>query len=155
MLSIDLIRRDPDLVRKSLADRGEEDPIPQVLELDAQRRQVITEGDQLRSQRNDVSRKIGQSRSSGQEPPSDVVAEMRVIGQRISQLEEQTRALEETIHNILLGLPNIVRDDVPRGTDESSNLVTRHWGEPKRFEFTPQPHWDLGEQLGIIDFSGE
>ena len=152
MLSIDLIRRDPDLVRKSLADRGEEDPIPHLLELDAQRRQVITEGDQLRSQRNEVSRQIGQSRSAGQEPPPDVVEEMRGIGQRISQLEEQTRELEETIHNILLGLPNIIRDDVPRGIDESSNVVTRHWGEPKSFEFTPQPHWDLGEQLGIIDF---
>jgi len=152
MLSIELIRRDPDLVRKSLADRGEEDPIPQLLELDTQHRQAITQADQLRSQRNDVSRQIGQARSSGLAPSEEVVAEMRQVGDRIDALERQTRELDENIREILLGLPNIPRADVPQGVGEEGNLVTRHWGELRDFEFTPQPHWELGEQLGIIDF---
>lgn len=152
MLSIELIRRDPDLVRKSLAARGEEDPIPHLLEMDAQHRQAITEGDQLRSQRNDVSRQIGQARSSGQPPSPEVISEMRQVGDRIDELERQTRELDENIHQILLGLPNIPRADVPPGVGEEGNLVARHWGERRSFDFTPQPHWDLGEQLGIIDF---
>lgn len=152
MLSIDLIRREPDLVRKSLAERGEADPIPQLLELDARHRQVITEGDQLRSRRNDVSRQIGQARSSGQAPSPEVVAEMRRVGDRIDELEQQARELDQKIHQILLGLPNIPRADVPPGTGEEGNLVVRHWGEPRKFDFLPQPHWELGEQLGIIDF---
>jgi len=152
MLSIELIRRDPNLVRKSLADRGEEDPIPQLLELDTQHRQAITQADQLRSQRNDVSRQIGQARSLGQAPSEEVVAEMRQVGDRIDALERQTRELDENIREILLGLPNIPRADVPQGVGEEGNLVTRHWGELRDFEFIPQPHWELGEQLGIIDF---
>jgi seryl-tRNA synthetase len=149
MLSIELIRRDPDLVRKALADRGEEDPIPQLLELDARHRQAITEGDQLRSQRNEVSRGIGQTR---QTPSPEVVAEMRRVGDRIDELERQTRELDQNIHQILLGLPNIPRPDVPAGVGEEGNRVVRHWGEPRSFDFPPQPHWELGEQLGIIDF---
>jgi seryl-tRNA synthetase len=149
MLSIELIRREPELVRKSLADRGEEDPIPRLLELDARHRRAITEGDQLRSRRNDVSRQIGQAR---QAPSPEVVAEMRRVGDRIDELEQQARELDQKIHQILLGLPNIPRTDVPPGVGEEGNLVVRQWGEPRSFDFLPQPHWELGEQLGIIDF---
>jgi seryl-tRNA synthetase len=153
MLSIDLIRRDPDQVRQALASRGEEDhPITELLALDAQRREAITQGDQLRSQRNDVSRQIGQMRSGGQDPPPDLVEEMRRVGQRISELEDRVRDLEEQTHRILLGLPNIPRPDVPLGTDETANVVVRTWGAPPTFDFEPQAHWDLGERLGIIDF---
>jgi seryl-tRNA synthetase len=149
MLSIELIRRKPDLVRKSLADRGEDDPIPQLLDLDTRHRQAITEADQLRSQRNDVSRRIGQAR---QTPSPEVVAEMRRVGDRIDELERQTRELDENIHQILLSLPNIPRPDVPQGVGEAGNRVVRQWGERRNFDFPPQPHWELGEQLGIIDF---
>jgi seryl-tRNA synthetase len=152
MLSIDLIRRDPDLVRKALESRGEEDPITGLLELDAQRREAITQGDQLRSQRNEVSRQIGQLRSSGQSPSPDVVDQMRQVGERISHLEQQVRDLDERIHHILLGLPNIPQPDVPAGLSEEDNIVVRQWGDPQTFDFIPQPHWDLGEQLGVIDF---
>jgi seryl-tRNA synthetase len=152
MLSIELIRRDPELVRKALASRGEEDVIIPLLELDSQRREAITQGDQLRSQRNEVSRQIGQMRASGQSPLQDVVDQMRQVGERISQLEQQVRELDQQVHEILLTLPNIPRPDVPSGLSEEDNVVVRQWGEPKAFSFTPQAHWDLGEHLGIIDF---
>src|SRR5918992_4513734 len=102
MLSIELIRRDTDYVRKALESRGEADPLAKLLDLDGQRRQVITEGDELRSQRNQVSRQIGQLRSSGQELPQDVVEEMRQVGERISQMEQQARELDERIQATLL-----------------------------------------------------
>ena len=152
MLSIELIRRDPDVVRQALAARGEDDPLDELLALDARRRQAITEGDQLRSQRNDVSRRIGQARSSGQPPPPDVIDEMRQVGERISALEQETREAEEQVREILLGLPNIPRPGVPQGMDEQGNVVLRTWGEPPVLDFEPKPHWDLAEELGIIDF---
>ena len=152
MLSIELIRREPDLVRQALECRGEGDSITELLLLDAQRREAITQGDQLRAQRNDVSRQIGQMRSNRQDPPPELVEEMRRVGQRISRLEEQVRGLEEQIHAILLGLPNLPRPDVPQGLDETANVVVRTWGEPRSLDFAPQAHWDLGEKLGIIDF---
>lgn len=152
MLSIELIRKDPDYVRKALESRGEAGPLAGLLELDAQRRQAITEGDELRARRNQVSRQIGQLRSSGQELPQDVVEEMRQVGERVSRLEQQARELDEHIHAILLGLPNIPRPDVPQGHSEADNVIVRHWGEPQPFNFTPLPHWELGEKSGIIDF---
>ena len=152
MLSIELIRRDPDLVRQALAARGEEDPLDELLALDAQRRQAITEGDQLRSRRNDVSRRIGQARSSGQPPPQDVIDEMRQVGEQISRLEQETREAEEQAREILLGLPNIPRPGVPQGLDETGNVVLRTWGDFPALDFEAKPHWDLAEELDIIDF---
>lgn len=152
MLSIELIRRDPDFVRSALESRGEEDPLAEILTLDVTRRQLITEGDELRARRNQVSRQVGEARRDGQEPPEDIVAEMRQVGDRISELEQETKSLEERIDHILLRLPNIPLPDVPKGLTEESNVVIRQWGEPATLDFTPIPHWDLGEQHGIIDF---
>ena len=152
MLSIEQIRRDPEGFEQALAARGEEVSIPQLLELDSQRRQAITDGDNLRSQRNDVSRRIGQDRSSGEGPPADVVEEMRRVGQRIAELEQEARELDEQVHEILLGLPNLPRPNVPPGLSEEDNVEVRTWGDIPSFDFEPVPHWDLGERLGIIDF---
>jgi seryl-tRNA synthetase len=139
-------------VRKALESRGEKDPIDEILAMDAQRRQAVTMGDELRGRRNQVSRQVGQARSSGQEPPAEVVQEMREVGDEISRLEQEVKELDERLNDTLLTLPNLPLDDVPQGLDESANTVIREWGEPRVFDFTPVPHWDLGEQLGIIDF---
>ena len=152
MLSIDLIRREPDLVRQALEARGETDPLGEILELDAQRRRAVTEGDDLRAERNRVSRALGQARASGEEPSQETVEEMRRVRERVDRLEQQARELEEGINTILLGLPNIPLPDVPPGEGEEENVVVRRWGEPRRFDFTPLPHWELGESLGLIDF---
>ena len=152
MLSIELIRRDPDLVRSSLQSRGEEDPITELLELDAQRRRAVTRGDELRAQRNQVSRQIGQLRSQGQEAPPDVVVQMREVGQEISRLEQESRDLEERTHSMMLELPNLPRPHTLVGDTEEDNLVRRQWGEPRSLDFEARPHWELGEELGIIDF---
>ncbi|MBQ12276.1 MAG: serine--tRNA ligase [Planctomyces sp.] len=152
MLSIELIRRDPEFVKSALESRGEEDPLAEILTLDVTRRQLITEGDELRARRNQVSRQVGEARRDGQEPPADIVAEMRQVGDRISELEQESKSLEERIDTILMRLPNIPLPDVPKGLTEESNVVIRQWGEPATLDFTPIPHWDLGEQHDIIDF---
>ena len=152
MLSIELIRRDPEFVRQALASRGEEQTLEELLDLDAQRRRASNRGDELRARRNHVSREIGQLRSSGQDAPPAVVQEMREVGQQIDVLEQESHSLEERIHAILMELPNLPRPNVPPGLSEEANVVVRQWGEPHTPEFTPKPHWDLAEELGIIDF---
>ena len=124
----------------------------ELLALDARRRQAISQGDELRARRNQASRAIGQLRSQGQEAPEDVVREMREVGNEIDALELETRALDERIHSILLELPNLPLADVPKGLSEEENVVVRQWGEPKSLDFPAKPHWDLAEELGIIDF---
>ena len=152
MLSIELIRRDPDLVRQALESRGEQDPLAGLLDLDAQRRQAVAQGDELRAQRNQVSRQLGQERAAGREPPSEAMAEMREVGDRIAELEQQVKGLDEQLNQLLLSLPNLPLAEVPKGLDESQNVILRQWGEPLVRDFEPLPHWDLGERLGLIDF---
>ncbi len=152
MLSIELIRKDPEGVRRALESRGEEGALGELLALDAQRRQAIAQGDELRAQRNQVSRRLGQLRAGGQQPDPQVVTEMRQIGDRIQRLEQEVQGLDGQIHATLLSLPNLPRPDVPVGLTSEANRVVRQRGEPRRLDFTALPHWDLGPQLGIIDF---
>ena len=148
MLSIDIIRRETDKVREALKRRGEDSPIDQVLELDEQRRQLIQQIDGLRAYRNETSQEISRMK----ERPQPLVDEMRQVGDRIKLLEADHRQLEEQVNSILLELPNLPADDVPQGLGEEDNVLIRTWGEVQSFDFTPLPHWDLGEALGIIDF---
>ena len=153
MLSLELIRNEPDTVRAALVRRAEdEDCLDEILALDARRRVAVTEGDELRARRNQVSRAIGQARAQGQPPPDDVVAEMRAVGQQIAALEDTVRTLDARLNDLLLELPNLPDASTPDGLDESGNVVLRHWGELPVLDFAPQPHWDIAERLGIIDF---
>ena len=153
MLSLEQIRNDTDAVRAALIRRAEdEDCLDEILTLDAKRRGAITDGDELRARRNAVSREIGQSRSQGGQPDENVVAEMRDVGRRISELEDLVRDLDARINDAMLALPNLPHSSTPEGHDETANVVLRHWGEPTTLDFDAQPHWDLAESLGIIDF---
>ncbi len=153
MLSLEQIRNDTDTVRAALIRRAEdEDCLDEILALDAQRRSAITDGDELRARRNAVSREIGQARSQGGQPDESVVAEMRDVGRRISELEDLVRDLDSRINDAMLALPNLPHASTPEGHDETANVVLRHWGEPTTLDFEAQPHWDLAEKLGIIDF---
>ncbi len=147
MLSIDLIRRDPEGVRQALLRRGEVTSLEGVLELDARRRQMVLEGDTLRAQRNQVSQEIGKTR----ERPPELIEQMRALGERVKELEAGVRRADEELRRELLNLPNLPLPDAPEGADESGNVVVRSWGEPIKPAFTPQAHWDLGETLDIID----
>ncbi len=152
MLSMEQIRRNPDGVRSSLATRGELDQITTLLELDALWRGDKTKADEIRNQRNQANRDIGHARSAGQVPSPEVIEQMRTLGDEADKLDNNVQKLEAQIHEILLSLPNIPLPDVPVGNGEEYNKLVRQSGEPPEMGFQPQPHWDLGENLGIIDF---
>ena len=153
MLSLEQIRSDTNAVRAALIRRAEdEDCLDEILAMDAQRRVAITDGDELRARRNAVSREIGQSRSQGGQPDENIVAEMRDVGRRINELEDLVRDLDSRINDAMLALPNLPHATTPEGLDETGNVVLRHWGESTTLEFEAKPHWDLAEELGIIDF---
>ena len=148
MINIQLIRNRPDEVREAMRRRHEDAPLDRIAELDTDRRTAIVEADELRARRNEVSRQIGQTR----ERPQELIDEMRQVSARIRTLEETIRSLESEINALLLAIPNIPLDDVPPGADESANVVKYIKGEAPHFDFDPLPHWELGENLGIIDF---
>ena len=148
MISIELIRSDPDLVRDAMEKRGHEVSIDRILELDARRRATISEADALRARRNEVSRQLGQTKTR----PPELIEQMKEVGTRIRSLEEETRKSDGELQTLLLDTPNIPADDVPVGIDDSDNVVVRTVGEMPSLTFEPRPHWELGEKLDIIDF---
>ena len=148
MLSIELLRSNPDLVRRGAQRRGESVPVDQILELDGRRRQIIPEADGLRARRKQVSRDLGKTK----ERPPALIEEMRGIGGRIKDMEDQTREIDGEIAALMLTIPNLPGDDVPDGAGEADNVVVRSMGAPPSFAFEALPHWDLAEKLDIIDF---
>tara|TARA_B100000745_G_scaffold125875_1_gene81992 strand:+ start:120 stop:1385 length:1266 start_codon:yes stop_codon:yes gene_type:complete len=147
LIDINLIREHPEILEDSGTRRGIDIPIVEASDLDKQRRLIIVELDDLRARRNDVSRKIGHLK----EKPRELIEEMREVGGRIKKLEEEERDISAKLESILLNIPNIPSDTVPVGADEESNVVIRVVGEKPEFNFEVKPHWQIGEDLGIID----
>ncbi len=151
MLDIRLIRQRPDFVKAELAKVGAAgDLIDRILEIDRRRRGLIRELEELRSYRSSRSRAIAQMEVS--EEKVRAMEEVRGLGGRISQLEQDLRAVEEEFYARMLEVPNLPHPRVPYGRDERDNVVVRSHGDLRRFSFPPKPHWDLGPELGIIDF---
>ena len=148
MISIELIRSDPDRVREAMARRGENVPIDDILELDVKRRNTIVEADGLRARRNEVSKEMGRSK----ERPAELIEEMRGVGGQIKMLEDTLRSVEDQINALVMTMPNLPQNDVPIGKDESDNIEVKRFGEIPTFDFQPKPHWEIGEDLDIIDF---
>jgi seryl-tRNA synthetase len=151
MLDIRLFRDTPDVVRDGIRRRGEDPAIvDEVLGLDARRRQLLNEVEQLKATRNAVSKEIGRMKDAGEREAK--IAEMRAVGDRIAELDRQLAEVEAAFDHAMLMVPNLPHPDVPVGASEHENVVVRAEGEPRQFDFTPKPHWDIGEALGIIDF---
>jgi seryl-tRNA synthetase len=158
MLDIALIRRDPDRVRRALVRRGlDASPVGEVLRFDEEYRSVLTEVERAKAEKNRLSAAIGEA--------ADKAAAARELRPKIAKLsetierdEERARALSpmderSPLRALLSNMPNLLDDSVPDGADESANVELRRNGEPRRFDFAPKPHWELGENLGIIDFT--
>ena len=150
MLDLNFIREHPDQVREALVKLNTEAPLDAILELDAERRELLQAVEALRAERNIVSKEIGRLKESAARQAK--IAEMRQVGERIQALDDRLRRVEEALHEALLQMPNMPHPSVPVGPDESHNVVVRTEGERRDFDFQPLPHWDLGETLGIIDF---
>ena len=151
MLDIKLIREQPEYVKQQLARAGVEPvAIDAVLAFDEQRRALLKEVEALKATRNAVSKDIGKMKDAAERDAK--IAEMRGVGDRIAELDKQVGQVEEQQRNGLLELRNLPHPDVPDGPDEDHNVVIAQEGEPRQFDFTPKPHWELGEALGIIDF---
>ncbi|MHB1389909.1 MAG: serine--tRNA ligase [Thermoleophilia bacterium] len=150
MLDIKRLRNEPDEVRKALQRRGIQAPLDEFAALDQQRREIIFAAEALKATRNTVSDEIAVARKAG-EDAGDRIAAMKKVGEEIRDLETNLKQLEAQLDDIVLELPNTPLPDVPDGPDESANVEVRRHGEPRRFDFEPQAHWDLGAALGIID----
>jgi seryl-tRNA synthetase len=163
MLPIQLIRENPEAVRRGLARRGAEDvPLDDILSLDAERRRTLQEVESFRAERNALSKEVGQlarlmktadtkEAKHAEHRRSDLVARSSFLGDKLDSLEEQLRDMDGRLRDLLLLVPNLPADSVPDGHDDSANVVLRTEGDPIEPTFH-KPHWELGESLGIIDF---
>ncbi|MFL5541288.1 MAG: serine--tRNA ligase [Longimicrobiaceae bacterium] len=155
MLDLRQIRQDPDAFRAALVRRGRADAdqvAARLLELDAERRALIAEGDELKARRNAVTQQVAE-RKRAKEDASALIEEMRGVGERIREADARLREVEAAIDELLLRVPNPVHPSVPEGGEEN-NVVVRSWGEPRTLPFAARPHWEIGAQLGILDLPG-
>jgi seryl-tRNA synthetase len=154
MLDLRQIRDEPDLVRARLRVRGRAEytaAVDQLLELDERRRSLISRVDHLRARRNEVSPEVGRLKQTGEHDQAEpLILEMRGLGDQMSALEAERDEVENRVRDLLLNIPNLPEEQVPAG-GEDANEVVREWGEEREYDFAPRPHWDLGEQLGILD----
>jgi seryl-tRNA synthetase len=151
MLDMNLIREKPDVVRKALKDRQDDPaPVDMILELDEQRRVALQQVEALKAERNVVSKEIGKMKDAAERQAK--IEAMRVVGDKIAEMDKQVAEIESQLNMLASKLPNIPDERTPYGKDDSENIVIKTVGEPRKFDFTPKPHWDLGTDLGIIDF---
>lgn len=151
MLDINLIRENPEIVMAALTKRNmDTSVVAELIALDAKRRSFLQEVEVLKAERNRVSKEIGQSKDKAER--EEKITSMRAVGDRIAELDEQVRSVETQLGDMISGVPNIPDAITPLGKDESENVVVRTEGTIPTFDFEPQPHWDLGPTLGIIDF---
>ncbi|MFW5996296.1 MAG: serine--tRNA ligase [Halanaerobiaceae bacterium] len=150
MLDLNYIRDNYSEVQKALEQRGAQAPLARFKELDEKRRDLLYESEQLKHRRNEASDKIGKLKRKG-EDASNLIEEMREVSEKIKEYDSQLEEVEKEFKQILLKIPNIPHEDVPPGEDESDNRNERTWGSPRDFGFDFKPHWELGEELGIMD----
>lgn len=151
MLDIKRIRTKPDEVREGLERRGVAGVVEEILGLDEKRRKLIAEGEALKARRNEVSKSIPQRKKAG-ENVEPLFAEMKLVSDQIKDADTALSSLEAEIDNILLTTPNVPLPEVPLGESDADNVEIRRWGEPRKFDFSPKAHWDIGTALGILDF---
>ena len=153
MLDVRFIRENPDLVQEALKNRHAKWDYSAFAELDSSRRDIIQKVEALKNERNTVSKQIGQMMKEGRkEEAEEVKARMREVGDQIGALDGELAGIEEQLTALTYSIPNIPGPGTPVGDDENDNPEVRRWGTPREFDFEFKPHWDLGPDLGIIDF---
>jgi len=151
MLDIRFVRENLDLVRRKMLERGKEVDFDLFVSLETKRRDLLQEVENLRSDRNRVSKEIGKKKQQ-KEDASDLIAQMGEVSTRIKELDEERKDTESRLQDFMMMIPNIFHDSVVYGTGSEDNPVVRTWGEKPVMKFVPKPHWEIGEDLGILDF---
>ena len=153
MLDIKRIRQNPEALTEAMRKRrGKGADVSGLIELDAKRRELMQEAEQLKALRNEESAKVPAMKKAGQDT-TELMAEMKKVGAQIKELDEKIAAMDEEMNSMLLSIPNIPHESVPEGADDQDNVEMRRWGEVPSFDYEPKAHWDIGEGLNILDFA--
>jgi seryl-tRNA synthetase len=150
VLDIKQIRDQPDAVERALAQKGGAELIKEILAADADRRRLIKETEDLKALRNRASEAIGQAKRKGEDASAEM-AKMREVADRVKALDGDLKTLDERVDDLVAQVPNLPHPSVPPGTSDADNVEVRRWGTPRTFAFTPKPHEDVGEALGLLD----
>ena len=152
MLDIKLIRENPDLVKRAMKTRNKDMDalVDEILAIDARRRELSSKRDQLKARQNAAGKMIPQLKKEGKDT-SELMAEMNAVKDAIRADDEELTALENKQKSIMYEFPNIPSETTPIGKDDSENVEIRRWGEPRKFDFEAEAHWDIGARLGILD----
>lgn len=152
MLDVKILRNEYTRVEEALKNRGKSlELISGFAPLDEKRRELLQESEALKNRRNTVSAEVAK-RKKNKEDADELIVEMREVGDRIKELDEEVRTLEAQIDQLMLSIPNIPHKSVPVGASEEDNVEVRRWSEPRKFDFTPKAHWEIAADLGILDF---
>lgn len=151
MLDLKLLQKDPASVAKALASRNSSIDIAEFNDLDEKRRSLLAQVEELKAQRNKDSAEVARLKRAG-EDASSLMAETGKLGERIKELDLETESFKQSLNDWMLAVPNIPHSSVPLGKSEDDNPVLHSWGEPPKFSFTPREHWELGQDLGGLDF---
>ncbi|MBU0438791.1 serine--tRNA ligase [Staphylococcus succinus] len=152
MLDIKVFRNEPDFIKEKVKKRGMDvKVVDDVLELDEQRRQLISKAEEMKAERNKVSGEIAQKKRN-KEDADDAIAAMRNLGDEIKALDDTLNQVDQELNDKLSRIPNIIQDEVPEGATEDDNVEVKRWGTPRSFDFEAQAHWDLVEALKMVDF---
>jgi len=152
MLDLNFVRDNLPLVEEKLRQRGMKpaEVLKNFAQVDAQRRQAITSAETMQAQRNRASEEIAKLKKSGQDA-SALIAETKALREQVEELGKAAEEYEARLQQILVGIPNIPHPSVPVGKSADDNVEVRRWGTPPKFDFAPKPHWEIGEQLGVLD----
>jgi seryl-tRNA synthetase len=152
MLDLNFVRDNLPLVEEKLRQRGMKpaEVLKNFAQVDAQRRQAITSAETMQAQRNRASEEIAKLKKSGQDA-SLLIAETKALREQVEELGKAAEEYESRLQQILVGIPNIPHASVPVGKSADDNVEIRRWGTPPKFDFAPRPHWEIGEQLGVLD----
>ena len=151
MIDINIVREKPEIIINSLKNR-QMDPsvVDQLAKLDKNWRAILTKAEVLKAERNKVSKQISKTKDKSDKDRK--IAEMRVVGEKIAALDVEVKEMEKSLNDLIATIPNILDESVPLGKDEKENIILRQVGEQPTYDFKPLPHWELGPNLGIIDF---
>lgn len=151
MLDIKILRQNPELIKDALKKRNNDLDIEPAIKLDIERRALLTDVEQKKAKQNEISKQIPQMKKAGEDTAA-IFAEMKELSNEIKTDDEKVREIDEQLRDFMLRIPNIPNSEVPVGADDSENVEIRKFSEPRKFDFEPKAHWDIGTDLDILDF---